>query len=86
MAQMKAFNFLDPHQNTYWLNFKSIFFGQIGQKSDAAQKPFAATRQHEKSQWIWMNILVKKQQKWDEQTLNEIREIIINKSELHMMV
>ena len=28
MAQMKACNFLDPHQNTYW--------GQIGKKSDIA--------------------------------------------------
>ena len=30
MAQMKACNFHDPHQNTYWI------LGQIGQKSDIA--------------------------------------------------
>ena len=35
MAQMKACNFLDPHQITYWI-LNQNFWGQIGKKSDMA--------------------------------------------------
>ena len=35
MAQMKACNFLDPNQNTFWI-LNSKLLGQIGQKSDIA--------------------------------------------------